>query len=411
MVVETELYDILGVKPDVNEHDLKRAFIKRAREVHPDKNPNDPNATEKFQKVNEAYEILKDPTKREIYDKYGSKGLEENQNAPQADDIFSAFFGPHANHKPRTNNITQEIDVTLEELYTGCEKNVSYTRYVACNACKATGTKDGKPAPTCPKCDGHGEVIVTHQTPQGLIQSIQTCPECNGMGESITDEIRCPTCHGKKLIEETKDIIVHVKPGMEDGEKIVFQGASSEIPGAETGDVIIILNEIAHDVFTRNHNDLLIRKRLTLSEAIYGARFVIEHLDGRKLVVETDAKAVIQPGDVQRIVREGMPVRGDPFNRGTLYIMFNVLLPQQSELSMEFRHSLCKVVPHRDEAKGINTKDENVFVVKPEMANIEDFENAKRTKSETRREAYDADGYDDDDEDDEEGQQVGCQPM
>ena len=409
MVVDTVLYDLLGVSPDVSERDLKKAYMKKAREVHPDKNPDDPDATEKFQKVNDAYEILKDPSKREIYDKYGPEGLKESeQTSPGFDDIFTHLFNINDNKRPTTQTIVQSIDLTLEELYTGTEKNIKYKRHVPCDECHGKGTNNGSEGMECKTCNGQGHVVIGNN----FMQQIVTCSDCKGTGEIIPDELKCKKCNGCKLVEEEKELQVHIEAGMEDGDQIVFQGASDEIPGAETGDFIVKVNEIENENFLRNHDDLLMKKEITLFEALYGTKFVVNHLGGHKIIVETDPKHVIQPGDVQSIKDEGMPRRGDSFQRGTLFILYRIVLPQQSELSEEFHKELMKCIPHnQDEVNSLNANDENVFVANPEPATYEDFENAKRSHKDSRHEAYNSDEYEEYDDDNAGGEQVGCQPM
>lgn len=412
MVVDTHLYDILGVDPDVSERELKKAFMKKAREVHPDKNQDDPDATEKFQQVNEAYEILKDQQKRELYDKYGAEGLKEGAG-DDVGDILSHLFGfdlgggGGQQSKPRTRNITENVEVSLDDLYNGAEKKVTITRHVACPECNATGAKPGAKVKKCEQCDGQGKVIML----QGMFQQIAPCPACHGEGQIVDEKDKCKHCKGEQLIEDEKEFDVHIERGMEDGEKIVFQGASSEVPGADPGDVIIIVNELPHSEFKRRHNELLIKKHISLSEALFGARFVITHLDGRVLVVETNPKQVIEPNTIQVIEKEGMPIRGDSFTHGNLYIEYIIDFPTHDVLTRDFRHALCKIVPHRDGAKGINLEDPNVTQVTPTEAHINDFDNAQRSKRQGRNEAYRSEDEDDDDYsgDGEEG--VGCAPM
>lgn len=416
MVVDTHLYDILGVSPDASDRDLKKAFMKKARETHPDKHKDDPDATEKFQQVNEAYDILKDPQKREIYDKYGAEGLRqsENEGAGGFGDILSHLFGFSSGGAPqrrRTRDIVQEEECTLEELYNGAEKTVKVTRHVVCKKCNGKGTKDGKDPKQCEKCHGQGRVIVQYEQGGGIYQTISACPDCNGTGEIIDKENTCEECKGERLVKEEKEVQVHIERGAEEGEKIVFKGASDEVPDADTGDLVIIIVEKPHPLFTRKHNDLLITHEICLSEALFGARFPITHLDGRTLVVETNPKEVIEPGTVQMVEKEGMPIKNDSFNKGNLYIEYKVIFPKHEVLTHEFRHALCKIIPHKDMAKGIDLNSENVSKVVPVPAKIEDFENTKRTKEDRRHEAYRSDDDMDDDEDEEGGERVGCQPM
>ena len=418
MVVDTQLYDILGVQPDIDERGLKKAFMKKARDTHPDKHKDDPDATEKFQKVNEAYEILKDPQKREIYDKYGVEGLREGAGQSAGfEDILSHLFNININprggqRRQRTRDIFFETECTLEDMYNGKEKHIKITRHVVCKTCNGTGTADGKPPKECEKCGGQGRVIIQRQQGNSIYQTIAQCPDCHGTGEIVDEANKCKTCNGEKLVEEQKDVELHIERGAEEGDKMVFNGCSDEVPDAEAGDLIVILRQKDHDVFTRRHSDLLIKKKISLSEALFGARFPLTHLDGRILVIETNPKKTIQPNSVQVIPNEGMPIKGDPFTKGKLYIQFEVVFPEHSQLTKEFRHAMCKAIPHRDEAKNIDMKSDNVFQVTPEEGNIEDFRQAKKAKTERRNEAYKSDDeIDQEYDDDSDGQNVGCQPM
>ncbi|OHT12623.1 DnaJ subfamily A member 2 [Tritrichomonas foetus] len=418
MVVDTHLYDILGVQPDVSERDLKKAFMKKARDTHPDKHKDDPEATEKFQQVNEAYEILKDPQKRQLYDEYGAEGLRDGAGMQGGfDDILSHLFGfPTGGGGPqrgRTRDKIRVIDCTLEELFNGGEKKVNYFRHVACKVCNGNGTADGKPPKVCERCDGHGKLYVKQSHESTFFQSIAPCPECKGTGEIVDEENVCKECKGEKFVEEEKEVECHIERGAGNNDTIVFKGASDEIPNADTGDLILMIQEQEHENFQRNNTALLYHKKISLSEALFGARYPIKHLDGRTLIIETNPKEIIQPGAVQVIENEGMPIKGDVFKKGKLFIQYDVVLPPRSSLTKEFRHALCKVVPHRDEAKGIDVNSEDVHQVTPIDGDISEFEKAKKAKGEKRNEAYrsDDDNYYGYDEEEEGGEQVGCQPM
>ena len=285
MVVDTHLYDVLGVSPNVSDSDLKRAYKKKALEFHPDKN-HDPGATEKFQQINEAYEILKDPQKRERYDKFGMEALRGEGNG-RFDDIFSQFFdyGTRRSRpqRQRTQDLSHAIKVSLEDLYNGKEVTLKINRNIVCTKCKGTGTKDGKSPIKCPDCHGNGQKVIEQRRGNMISRTITTCPTCKGTGESIDPKDKCEHCKGTKVENEKKIITVHVEPGMEDGDQIRFPGCSDEAPNAETGDLIVIIRLKKHDLFRRNHDNLLLTKKITLSEALLGTQFVFDHLDGKLL--------------------------------------------------------------------------------------------------------------------------------
>ena len=382
MVVDTHLYDVLEVSPDVSDTDLRRAFKKMALKYHPDKNP-DPSATEKFQQVNEAYEILKDPQKRKTYDQFGMEALRGEGNG-RFDDIFSQFFnfGPRpdrAHRRQRTRDLSHVVKVSLEDLYNGKEITLKITRNVVCTKCKGSGCKEGKSPIKCPDCGGRGQKVIEQRSGPMISRTITTCPKCKGTGESVDPKDKCEHCNGQKIEEEKKIITVHVEPGMEDGDQITFPGCSDEAPDAETGDLIIILRLKKHSVFTRNHDDLLITKNITLSEALLGTRFAIDHLDGRKIVVSTDPNQVIVPNSVKLIEREGMPRRGNQFEKGNLFVKFEIDFPKSTKLTNDFKEALQKCLPPPNETSGLDMNDENVFPVTMHDANMKEFENSKKT--------------------------------
>jgi DnaJ-class molecular chaperone len=400
MVVDTTLYDLLDVKPDASQTEIKQAYQRMARKLHPDKNRDDPDATSKFQALNEAYDILKDEEKREVYDRYGPDGLKEMSSA----DVFSHLFNTQG--RRRTRDIVEELSVTLEEFYNGAVKNISVERRQACRTCNGTGARPGAVGKICPQCDGQGRVIIQ----MGFVQGISECPACNGAKTIFDKADACETCHGEMLCVDRREFEVHVERGSENGDKVVFQGASNEVPGADPGDVVVVLKQEPHSVFERRHNDLLFNQKITLYEALYGTKFVIHHLDGRKLIVSTSKGEVVNPDSVKIIQHEGMPQRGNPFERGTLYVRFAVEFPEFAKLTPALGKALKEVMPPVDRVAGISMGDENVFSLGMEGGNIEDYNNARKTRKDRRGEAYNSDDDDDDDEEDgEEG--TACQPM
>lgn len=413
MVVDTSLYDLLGVKPDADDRTIKKAFMVKARELHPDKNRDDPHATEKFQAVNEAYEVLKDPERRAKYDKFGPESLKDPTNS--GDDIFSHLFGDdsifgiggrRSNRRQRTPDISHEIKCSLEDLFNGKEVTLKINHQKICPKCNGSGCAEGKTAKKCKDCDGRGQKVEVIRRGPMITQQISPCRTCNGTGQVIDPADQCKECKGNKVVNEAKKLVVHIERGMEDGDTIVFNGEADEMPGADTGDLVIIIRQKKHDTFIRHHDDLLIKKKITLTEALLGTKFVITHLDGRKLVVESPATQVICPGAVKTIDREGMPVRGNSFERGKLFIAFEVVFPKYNEITPELKNVLQKVLPAPDETKGIKMDDENVFEVSMRDGELQEFENAKKHYQESRHEAYNSG----DGEDDRQGN-VNCQPM
>jgi DnaJ-class molecular chaperone len=395
MGVDKGLYSLLDVSPDVNEHDLRKAFQDKAMRLHPDKNRNDPRATEKFQEVKEAWEILKDPRTRRLYDQYGLQGVRQ----------AATSYEPRE-PRPRTQDLHRKVSVSLEDLYNGKELSVDANHDVFCIECSGSGCLKGKNATKCRNCGGRGRLVQMYQIGPVVTQQLVPCHSCHGTGETIDPKFACRKCKGKKTVTERKSITVHVTPGMSDGERIVFQGAADEAPGADPGDLVVVLEQKKHDRFQRKADDLLTMKQITLAQALFGTTFVLKHLDGRNLVVTSAPGEVLLPDTVKVILNEGMPHRGDAYQKGRLFVKFEVIFPRASELTPELKAAVLTALPPPDEAAGIDPGDENTYQVSMKDSEMKHFEQAS-DRRETRREAYRGD------EDEETGwQQTGsCQPM
>jgi len=406
MVKETELYDRLGVATDANTADIKTAYRKNAMKFHPDKNPNNPEAAEKFKEISEAYEILSDESKRQMYDKYGKDALKEG-TGHSAHDIFEQFFGggfsnffggPGRGGPRKTEDIVHELQVSLEDLYKGKTTKLSVSRNVVCQTCTGNGTKSGASVGKCKTCDGRGIRLVIKQLGPGMIQQMQTvCPDCGGKGEQIKEEDKCGNCKGKKVVKDKKVLTVYVDKGMRHGQKIVFSGESDEAPGMEPGDIIFVVVERKHELFKRNGHDLYMELTIPLIEALAGFNFTIKHLDDRILLVKSEKGEVITPGEMKMIPNEGMPKHKSPFEKGNLYIQFTIEFPKPGALKEQQLQQLEKLLPARRPTPKQTEEMEEVTLSK---VSRED------RRSEGRRRA----GSDDEEDDDGsgQGQRVQC---
>mmetsp|Transcript_4069 Transcript_4069/g.7605 ORF Transcript_4069/g.7605 Transcript_4069/m.7605 type:complete len:421 (+) Transcript_4069:43-1305(+) len=330
----TELYEILAVDKKATSTQIKKAYFALARVEHPDKGGD----AEKFKKIQAAYEVLKDEEKRAKYDRGGLEALEGGDMPEGADDIFSALFGGRrrgggggrAPPGPKKGpDVKHPLKVSLEDLYNGKTAKLAVSRDKIV----------GKPE-QCRECNGRGVIVRMRQIGPGMVQQIQQqCATCGATGFSMKKE------------KERKVLEVNIERGMKNDEKIRFRGMSDEVPNAEPGDILFVLQEKEHSVFTRKHNDLLIRKEVTLQEALCGYSFLVTHLDGRKLLVTSKPGEVLRPDSgqgepfVKCVHDEGMPKQGSPFEKGKLFIYFRIAFPPPGSLGEAELAQLRKVLP------------------------------------------------------------------
>ncbi|XP_022756958.1 dnaJ protein homolog 2-like [Durio zibethinus] len=350
----TKYYEVLGVSKSASQDELKKAYRKAAMKNHPDKG-GDP---EKFKGLAQAYEVLSDPEKREIYDQYGEDALKEGMGGggPSHNpfDIFESFFGGGAfggggssrgRRQRRGEDVVHSLKVSLEDLYNGTTKKLSLSRNALCGKCKGKGSKNGASS-RCYGCQGSGMKVTTRQIGLGMIQQMQhVCPECRGSGEVISDRDRCPQCKGNKVTQEKKVLEVHIEKGMQNGQKITFEGQADEAPDAVTGDIVFLLQLKKHPKFERKFDDLFVEHNLSLTEALCGFQFALTHLDGRQLLIKSNPGEVIKPGQYKAINDEGMPHHQRPFMKGSLFIHFNVDFPESGVISPEQCRTLETLLP------------------------------------------------------------------
>jgi len=341
MPKDNKFYDLLGVSRDVGENELKKQYRKLAMQYHPDKNPGNPAAAEKFKEISHAYEILSDAQKREIYNQYGEEGLNDNGGGFSAEDIFSQFFGggffgggPRRGgggrpQQRRGEDLQHPLKVTLEELYRGKTTKLSLQKTVLCTDCGGKGAKNPQAVKRCDGCKGEGIKVTLRQIAPGMVQQMQqTCPECRGSGEVIREKDRCTKCNGTKTFSEKKVLDVYIDKGMRHGQRIVFSGEGDQSPNVIPGDIIVVLQQKEHATFKRDGDDLFMEQELTLYEALCGYELRITHLDGRTLRVQSEPGQVVTPGDIKCVASEGMPIHKRPYEKGRLIIRFSVAFPK-----------------------------------------------------------------------------------
>lgn len=364
MADKRDYYEVLGLKKGASESEIKSAFRKMAMKYHPDKNPGDKTAEEKFKEVNEAYSILSDPDKKDKYDRFGFAGVDPNAGFGGGgsgfsgfegfgfDDIFNMFgggfgsggfsgFGGGArrNGPRRGADIQKTMVISFNDAVFGCRKEVRLTKDVTCPDCSGTGSEKGSPKRTCPDCGGQGRVNVNQQTPFGNFTSSRTCSRCGGTGQIIDKP--CPTCNGRGKLRKTVNINVDIPAGVDTDSVIPIKGQGQPgTNGGENGDLYIVLDVQRSDIFERRGDDLWIEAPITFTQAALGDEIPVPGLN-EKLMCKVPAGT--QSGTVLRIKGKGVKnVRtGKP---GDLYVRVAIEVPTkltsaQKEMIKKFGES------------------------------------------------------------------------
>ena len=297
--------------------------------------------------------------------------------------------GRRRHQRRRGEDTVHTLKVKLEDLHNGKTSKLKLTKKVICGACEGAGGK-GNAVQKCYSCDGNGIKISIQPLGPGMVQQVQrVCPECSGDGEIIDPRKKCKECNGKKVCEEKKILEVGVDKGMKEGQKVTFRGEGDQQPGVETGDVVIVLQQVPHELFTRHGDDLTMNLKIGLTEALCGFKIPIQHLDGRELLITSQPGKVIVPGCRRAILHEGMPQYRNPFEKGHLYVEFDVIFPPNNFLATDNLKDLEKVLPTREIPMEADLTAEDVYEV--DLLNLEDTSYKKETRS---RDAYDEDEED-----------------
>ena len=320
-------YATLGVTRDASAEDIKRAYRKLARELHPDTNP-DPTASERFKDVTHAYEVLSDPQKRRHYDTFGDDriGAAGFGDFHGISDLFATFFGGATGTTrrgpARGADLLAEVEITLEEAATGIEKTVTITALAECEECSGSGAAPGTFPVRCSECGGTGEQRQVRQTMLGQVMTATTCSRCGGSGQEIVD--RCPTCNGAGRVRRTDELTVEIPPGVEDGAQLRVSGrGEAGVRGGRSGDLYVGISVAPHPVFQRVGGDLGCEVTVPMTIAALGGDVEVPTLDGTESI---DVEPGTQSGEVIRMRNRGMPRLGQR-GRGELVVLLKVETP------------------------------------------------------------------------------------
>ncbi len=355
-------YEVLGVSRSATADDIKSAYRRLARRYHPDVNPNDPTAEDKFKEVGNAYGILSDPQKRARFDQYGTTDDVPTDPFFQGggiSDLFDVFFGGAGQSAGRRRSgrdgedVRVDLELTLHEVINGLHTEVAVNRKTECPACHGTGGEGGKPPETCGTCRGQGQVSTVRNTFIGQVRTSSPCPTCGGAGAVIKDP--CKTCRGRSVVPETAKIPVSIPPGVEDGATLHVPGQGSDGVGeGRPGDLYVVLHVALDNRFQRQGQTLFTILDATFAQAALGDRVEIEGVDETAEVV---IPAGTQPG-AQIAVRGGglPPLHGG--RRGDLIVQVNVNVPQklsevEAKMIREFAEVRGEVIPKGDEKGGL----------------------------------------------------------
>lgn len=352
----TDYYEILGVSKDASKDEIKSAFRRKARTLHPDVNK-EPDAEEKFKELGKAYETLSDENKRATYDRYGEDGLKNagfDTGGPFAsgfgdlNDIFNSFFGGMGGfgfgggrHDPNApvegDDLRLDIEVDFEQAVFGCEKEIKFDHLEVCTECGGTGAEKGSQPITCPTCHGTGHVQKVMRTPLGAISQIVTCPDCHGSGKKIAKP--CKACGGHGKVEKEKKLKIKIPAGVDNLSKIrVSREGDAGTNGGPAGDLYVVLHVKPSTYFKRDGNDVYTRLDLTPAQAVLGDKVVIKTLDGEK---EIAIASGVQSGNSVKIKGAGVPYVTRPSQRGDHIVVISVKIP--TKISDEERNLYKKL--------------------------------------------------------------------
>lgn len=371
-MAKKDYYEILQVNRNASQDEIKKAYRKMALKYHPDKNPGNKQAEEKFKEAAEAYEILSDAQKRARYDQYGHAAFSGAGNGfhpggMTIEDIFSSFgdifgdfgfagFGGSGGRRTYSRgvnkgaNLRVKVKLNLEEIAHGAEKKIKVKKYISCPACKGSGAKNSSAYDTCSTCRGSGHVTKVTNTFLGQMQTTSVCPSCNGEGKIITE--KCLTCYGEGIINSEETISFNIPPGVSEGMQLKVSGKGNAARrGGINGDLLVLIQEEKHPELIRDGNDLIYNLFLSIPDAMLGTTVEIPTIDAKaKIKIESGT----QPGKILRLRGKGLPdING--YGTGDLLVSLNVWIPKnlskEEQKIIEKLKESANFIPNPNEAE------------------------------------------------------------
>ena len=374
MASKRDYYEVLGVDKSASDADIKKAYRKVAKKYHPDTNPGNAEAEEKFKEAAEAYEVLSDAEKRQKYDQFGHAAFDQTAGGYGGGgfggfdgfdfgggfggfgDIFGDFFGgggsSRRNGPMQGANLKTTVRITFEESVFGTEKELDLTLKEECETCHGTGAKPGTSPITCPKCNGSGQVVYTQQSMFGMVRNVQECPECHGTGQIIKE--KCSDCSGSGYVKRRKKIRVTIPAGIDNGQSVRIRGKGEPgTNGGPRGDLLVSVVVSRHPKFQRRDYDIISTEEISFTQAALGATIKIDTIDGP---MEYDIKPGTQTDTRVRLSKKGIPTIRNKNVRGDHYVTFVVKVPEklndaQRKTLRAFQEAMGEVEPAKTEGE------------------------------------------------------------
>jgi molecular chaperone DnaJ len=374
MASKRDYYEVLGVDKSASDADIKKAYRKVAKKYHPDTNPGNAEAEEKFKEAAEAYEVLSDAEKRQKYDQFGHAAFDQTAGGYGGGgfggfdgfdfgggfggfgDIFGDFFGgggsSRRNGPMQGANLKTSVRITFEESVFGTEKELDLTLKEECETCHGTGAKPGTSPITCPKCNGSGQVVYTQQSMFGMVRNVQECPECHGTGQIIKE--KCSDCSGSGYVKRRKKIRVTIPAGIDNGQSVRIRGKGEPgTNGGPRGDLLVSVIVSRHPKFQRRDYDIISTEEISFTQAALGATIKIDTIDGP---LDYDIKPGTQTDTRVRLSKKGIPTIRNKNVRGDHYVTFVVKVPErmndaQRKALRAFQEAMGEVEPAKTEGE------------------------------------------------------------